>query len=415
MNKTQNLGSVLAFGALLGSALMPVNAGKLDTGILDTGVTEASKFKYRLDLRGGYDSRASTGADGEDQGSPFSEINVGVSRRFGGARTSLDFDLSGGTNYFWDVDNDDTDINLRLELGLSHRISRRADLTFTSLATYQVEPDFFSGTGRSSRSGQYLYTNNALQLGMVWTRRFSTVTSYSFVAVRYDDEEFAAVEDRFEHYFANEFRYLVLPTTTLVAEYRLGIVEYDSNPQSSISHFALGGVDYQMNRRTSITLRGGAEFREFDSGASTEAPYGEATISYAYGEGSTISWITRYGLEQSEITGPLSNTSLRTGIQVNHKLTGKLSGRLGLYYQNTDFDNLEPDEPIIDPFTGEEVPSTYDPAYSEDLIDVAAGLSYRLNKNISLDLGYSFTTVSSDQPINEYDRHRVFFGVSANF
>ena len=37
------------------------------------------------------------------------------------------------------------------------------------------------------------------------------------------------------------------------------------------------------------------------------------------------------------------------------------------------------------------------------------------NEQFGLDLLDAIETVSSDEAINEYDRHRVFFGVTANF
>jgi hypothetical protein len=417
MNKKASLICLLSVaGLFVGMPHGGLQAGKLEQGVVDSGIApERSPYKYRLNVNAGYDTRAGTEENGDDAASGFTDVSVGVSRNFGSPRTRVDFDASAGTSYFWDIPDDQSDVNLRLSATVQHQLTRRVDLTFNTIQTYQVEPDFLSGTGQNARAGQYYYTNNALQLGYSWTRKFSTVTSYSFAMTSYQDEPYASQEDRVEHYFAQEFRYLMLPTTSLVAEYRYGIVEYDENPQNSTSHFILGGVDYSANRRLSISLRGGAELREFDGGNSAQSPYGEAILTYAYSEGGSLAWTTRYGFENSEIVGASTNTSLRSGLLLSQKLTAKLSGRLSLYYENTTFDTIDESEPAIDPATGLEVPQTFNPDYSEDVIDAMASLNYALNKYVALSLGYSYTTLASDQPANDYDRHRVMFGVNLSF
>lgn len=417
MNHKASLLCLLSATCIFSSMpLVGLQAGNLEGGIVDTGVgPDPSPYKYNLFLNTGYDTRAATDENGGDAGSAYNDVSVSVSREFGTPRTRGSLSASAGFGYFWDVPSDETDINLSLAASIRHQLTRRLDISFNTIQTYQVEPDFFSGTGRTSRSGQYYYTNNALQLGMAWSRRFSTVTSYSIAATSYEEQIYAAGEDRMEQYFAQEFRYLILPTTTLVAEYRFGMVEYDQNPENSISHFVLGGVDYTANRRLSISLRAGAELREYDNGNSEPSPYGEAILTYAHAEGSSLTWTTRYGFENSEIVGPSTNTTLRTGLQLNQKLTGKLTGRLGIFYQNTAFDSLQPGEPVIDPVTGLELPPPFNPDYSEDLIDVVAGLSYALNSHVSLSLGYNYTNLASDQPANDYDRQRVTFGINLSF
>jgi len=407
---------VAAAGLFVGMPHGGLLAGNLDKGLVDAGMgPEKNPYRYRININTGYDTRAGTDEFGNDEGSVFNDVSVGVSRSIGSVRTRAEFDVSAGVAYFWDIPSEQTDVNLRFSGTLRHQITRRLDVSLSSVHSYQVEPDFFANTGRTSRSGQYYYTNNALQFGMAWTRKFSTVTSYSLAATSYDEEEFAAAEDRIEQYFAQEFHYLLLPTTSLVLEYRLGLIEYSENPQSSMSHFILAGVDYTANRRLSMSLRGGAELREFDDGNSAQSPYGEAILTYAYGKGGSLTWTTRYGFENSEIIGASTNTSLRTGLQLNQQLAGKLSGRLGVYYENTVFDNIDEGEPIINPATGEEVPPSFNSDYSENLIDLVAGLSYALNSHVSLDLGYSYTTLSTDQPGSEYDRQRVMLGVKLSF
>ena len=64
------------------------------------------------------------------------------------------------------------------------------------------------------------------------------VTSYTLGYVNYDDSAIGFFEDRYEHTFGNEFRFLLTPTTTLVANTASTLlITIDANHQDSQSHF----------------------------------------------------------------------------------------------------------------------------------------------------------------------------------
>jgi hypothetical protein len=121
-------------------------------------------------------------------------------------------------------------------------------------ASYQTRPDQqtfdFRNISFGRQSQNYFFTVNRFSGGYAWTPRFSTVTSYTLGYTNYDDEVVSIFQDRFEHTIGNEFRFLVWPTTTLVAEYRFGLVDYtEINTRDSTSHFFLGGVDHSFSPR----------------------------------------------------------------------------------------------------------------------------------------------------------------------
>ena len=96
----------------------------------------------------------------------------------------------------------------------------------------------------------------------------------------------------------------------MIAEYRIEFITYDNNDlRDSITNFALVGIDHSFSPRFNISLRGGAEFREYDNAvlnqnSNVTDPYFEGTLIYAVGKQTSISWTNRYGLEEPDVARP---------------------------------------------------------------------------------------------------------------
>jgi hypothetical protein len=220
------------------------------------GRFESSPFQVSVSVRGGYDDNVNLSSFDEVE-SFFTNAGVEVRYNFGGPRTQMSLTAGAGITYYFDRDEDnefvdlggeddfeDYDINLRLGFSITHKATPRLTLAATLHASYLSQPDFTTFNtstitiGRQSQD--FFITNNRFAIGYAWTPRFSTVTSYTLNYIDYDDEIISLFEDRFEHTIGNEFRFLVLPTTTVVAEYRFGVVDYtDAENRDSTSHFLL--------------------------------------------------------------------------------------------------------------------------------------------------------------------------------
>jgi hypothetical protein len=399
---------------LLSSVSLGWAGALFDKNATSAGNFESSKFRYGVNIRQGWDSNART-RNSHEQSSAFTSAGVTVDTTIGNARTNLTLGLGAGVYYYWDIDEeDDLSPDIRLSIRASHAVTPRFNLSLSSYLTYQMEPDFYSSLSTSRRSGNYFYSNNVIGATYLWTPRFSTVTSYSFVAVVYEDSVLADVEDRTEHIFSQEFRYLLFPQTTVLAEYRLGLYEYERNDVDSISNYFLLGLEHNFTPRLRVAARGGVEIRDFDIQGTETAPYGELSLAYQYRRGSSIEWSNRFGFEQSDLIGDQTNLSFRTGLRVNHAITGKLSAILGAYYKHSDYE-FTTSRKYVDPLTGEVVVGGPRDEFVEETIDLNIGLRYALRHNLILDTGYTFTTVSSDEGRRDYDRHRVYLGLSATF
>lgn len=375
-----------------------------DTGITtdSLGKFSRSRFHVSVSLRGGYDDNVLT-TTVTRKSSWFTNGAITVSYKAGNPRTQVDLAAGGGMTYYFDRPGGrEYDFNGNLGLSITHKATPRLTLAASVYATYQAEPDFSLNVGLNRRSGNYFYTVDKFAAAFQWAPRFSTVTSYTFGIVNYESSDIGAFEDRFEHTFANEFRFLLLPTTSLIGDYRFMVVDYDTATRDSTTHFLLAGVDHSFNPRFNLSVRGGVEFRSYEGDNDRSSPYFEGAVNYAVGPRTSVSWTNRYSIEEPDVPGAQSRTTFRTGLQLLYGITPRISARVGAFYQHDE------NEAFI-------APGTVSPEFTEDAFDLALGIRYNINRNWSLEAGYNHIEVLSDVVLREYSRNRYFLGVAYGF
>ena len=380
----------------------------------DLGTGSFSKFPFHVSfsLNGGYDDNVTT-SNFQKQGSPFTNANLGISYEFGSPRTKMSLGVGVGGTYYWDnIQSSGTnnyDINTSLKFSLTHKASPRLTFSTDDYITYQTEPDFAYAQGANYRSGNYFYTSDKGTVAYLWTPRFSTATSYTLGALHYDDYNLGFYQDRWNNTFGNEFRFLVQPTTSLVAEYRFELVTYQYlNNRDSMSQFVLGGFDHIFNSRLSASFRGGVQFVEYDNTGSVignsnqTSPYFESTVSYNVAKETAISWTTRYSIEQSDTLVNPSRETYRTGLTATHTITSRITGTLGAYYEHDDYQSAN-------------VPGPFNTAFTQDSLDLALSLRYSITRHLGVQAGYNYTQVWADQSFRDYSRNRYWGGLNFAF
>jgi hypothetical protein len=393
------------------------------TSDLGLGRFESSPFQVSVSVRGGYDDNVNLSTF-DDVESFFTNAAVDLRYNFGSPRTTMSLNVGAGITYYFDRDEDDEfvdlgdedfedyDINVYAGFSITHKATPRLTLAATLFASYQSQPDFttFNNTtisiGRQSQD--FFFTSNRFSVAYAWTPRFATATSYTLGVVVYDDDLIGFFEDRFEHTIGNEFRFLVLPTTTVVAEYRFGIVDYmDAENRDSTSHFFLAGVDHSFSPRFNASFRGGVEFRDFDVSnddfgqreGDRTAPYFEGTLNYALAQGTSVSLNTRYSLEQPDVPESFSRQTFRTALSVRHSFTSRIVAGLNVAYQHDENEG-----------------TVFVPGFDEDAFDFSLSARYAINRNWAIDAGYHHTEVISDEALfREFSRNRYYVGATFTF
>ncbi|MCH1503103.1 outer membrane beta-barrel protein [bacterium] len=351
----------------------------------------------------GYDSNINS-IDIAEESSVYLQAGIGTQWSGGSRTTRYTLGASASVLYYFDDvtvgDDENVFYSVRLQGSVVHRASRRLTLSDSFYATYEYEPNQQIGATVSRRTDQYFYLYNNAALSYAWTRRFSTVASWVTSGITYDGDD---VEDRWANRIGLAARYLWTRATTLVGEYRFGITDYETGTADYTSHYLLAGVDHMFNRVTQGSVRVGAEFRDNDNYDSNTSPYIEASLVQLLNEGFSLRWAARYGLEDSELGSFESRTSIRMGVTAQYEFNPRLTGTAGMTYVHSELD----DSYVAGVSDGD-----------EDFFGINLGLSYLLYSNVRVEGGYSYGTLDSniDSGISrDFDRHRVFMGVSANF
>ncbi|MEI6070780.1 MAG: outer membrane beta-barrel protein [Verrucomicrobiae bacterium] len=377
--------------------------GESNAGMNPLGFIGGSPVHLSGALREGYDSNCFTTRT-DPTSSMYTNAAIGVNYAFGGPRLQLSTSLGAGATYYYTRPGDKMDYNGQFTLNAVYLLTHKLTVSFGTIIAYLAQPDTNIIGGTNRVNGDYLYTNTTLDLAYQWSEKFSTVTGYQAYANRYIEQDLNDTQSFVSQTLHQSFRWLLLPKTTVLIEYRANPIYYPGGAGlNSFGNFALIGFDQIFNPRFKWTARLGVEQRfnqnPVDGNSTYFGPYGESNLSYQFGPASTLSWSARYGTEPSGLTNVTQRQTFRTGLNVTHAFTPRISGNIGLGVE-------------VDYFDQQSVVSTF----TETIFDVSAGLNFKINRTVSLSAGYQFTSVYAPQNIVfEYTRNVGFAGVNLSF
>jgi hypothetical protein len=352
----------------------------------------------------GYDDhvlRSSANTSSGGQGSFFTRENIVLSYDRPRERSELSLIAVGRFSQFFDAGTDDKDLSVTL--ALTHNFSTRLSLRADVYAAYQTEPNFQSNVGPENVRAPHFQTNDIFSLTYHWLPRVSTVTSYTFERIKYEQTTptttaVAIGQDRFQNTLAESLQFSLTRRTTLIGEYRYQIVDYDTAPRDATIHFALAGLDHDLTEHLKISVLGGPSFRFFKDDGSTINPYTRVTLGYEGGNHS-LSWVTSYGVEQPTTATAAGNTTFRTGVNATYRLSSRINSHAGLYYHRSE----------------NQGPSGTSSGGPQDGLQFTLGLRYTLNKRFALHVDYRHTATSSSGGTSGYSRNQYFGGLTYTY
>jgi outer membrane protein W len=352
----------------------------------------------------GYDdhvlgSNATTGASGQGSFSVRENLVLTYDRSSQGT----DVHLTGVGSFTQFVSAGTNDKDVSLTLGFTHNFSTRLSFRADLYVAYQTEPDFQSNVGPENVRAPHFFTDAIFSVTYRWLPRVSTSTSYTFRPVKYEQTTptttaIGIAQDRVEHTFAEGLHFSVTGRTSLVVEYRYQIVDYDTAPRDSTTHFALVGFNHRFTEQLQINVLGGSSFRSFKDDGSSIDPYAEVGINYQGGNHS-LSWLTTYGVNQPTQTLAMGTTTFRTGLNARYKLTSRLNARAAVYYYNSDNQGS----------------SGTTSAGSQDGLEFTLGLNYTINKRWTVNADYAYSAQFSSGATGGYSRNHYFAGVTYHY
>jgi hypothetical protein len=113
-----------------------------------------------------------------------------------------------------------------------------------------------------------------------WSLRLSTVTTYTFQRVKYADSSIGMSQDRVNNTFDETLQFSLTSRTNLVADYGYEIINYDTAPNNSTTHYLLGGVDHHLTEHLVVHARGGPSFRSLEGKGDFVTPSFEGSLRY---------------------------------------------------------------------------------------------------------------------------------------
>ena len=397
-----------------GGEPLPVelSAGENEPSGSELGLGKFSPLPFQLSaiLREGFDDNVNTSSAGNEQSSLFTNVGADLVYAFGSPRAQLNLSTGGAFTYYNErvgvgVQSYDIDLHARFKLNL--QVTPRLALTLDLHAAFLTEPEISFGIGFTRRVGNYFYTDNTGTLIYLWAPRFSTATSYTVVAIKYQDAAIGMSQDQIQNTFGHEFRFLLTPTTTISADYRFQAVTFSDSTRDSTTHFFLGGIDHTFSPRFNISLRGGEEFRSYQADGDKSGPYFEGALNYAIGKRTTVSWNNSYGIEDSSVTANGIRHTVRSGLQVSQQVTPKITATLSFDYER------DQNDAVTEQFFG--FTFTVSPAFTENDLALTFNLRYAITPHLGIDLGYDRAQVISDLSFREYSRNRVYGGLNFTF
>jgi hypothetical protein len=411
MKKIITSASIVALGTL---GLQAAYAPGLTT-------TEKSKFwSVSATLRGFYDDNYMTQPSGPGKRDSFGvEVSPSASLNWSMDQTLLTAGYIMGMRWYEDRDEDSADWTHQFNLGVSHAFSESYKMNLRESFVIGQEPGLMNPGGflvqKMRVPGNNIMNNAGIDFQAQMSRLFSLMVGYSNTLYDYDpegDDSFSAYLDRMEHMITLNLRYQALPNTVALLGYQLGINDYTSNDtvagvdadyRNNLSHYVYLGVDQTFTPELMGSLRLGGQFSDYnnipsdsDVDDSNLTPYADASLTWAYNEGSNAQLGAKYQRIASDMAA-LDQSALSIYGSVNHAFTPKLRGSLLAQYQNSEFNEGPMD------------------SATDDYFLVGANLSYQISRYMATEVGYNFDSLNSDVDGREFDRNRVYLGIRASY
>jgi opacity protein-like surface antigen len=374
-------------------------------GIVPPSFILGRRIRLSASLTGGYDDNVNSTPTGSP--SWFASPSAVLIYQFGNPRLAMDLVTGAGITYYFDHPGGrDYDPNLHLRLSLAYKASERLTFDLSAFAAYQAQPDITSALSANRFLGNFFRTEDIISAHYRWTPRFSTITSYSFSAIEYENSA-ASAGDRLQDQLGEELRYLLFPTTTAIAGYRIGITDYQTTGHNPVNQLFTAGLDQTFGPHLIGIFHGGLQVRSGQT-----SPYVEAGLHYSlepgatrYGTGTYVIWTNRYSIEESGTGAGSGRETFRTNLLLNYEITARISANLIISYQHG---------------TGAQEIG-FNGGAAENVFDISPGVRYAITPSVAVNAGYSHievdrgSTSAIASQLLSYTRNRYFVGLTYTF
>jgi hypothetical protein len=351
----------------------------------------AVPFDITAGVDAGYDDNVTLTPNA--QGSFFGSENIVLTYRAASTRTQFYLLGVGRFTQFFDLTGED-DTSGNITMGFTHNFSTRLFLYASAYASYQKEPNFNSNIGPENVRAAHFDTNDNIALTYFLMPRLSSIMSYTFSRVDYEGS-IGNSQDRSDNTIGERLQFSLTTRTNLSGEYRYELINYDTAPLDSTTHYLLFGVDHHLTEHLVIRADGGESIRSLQNQGISSSPYFAGSLDYV-SSNHTLSWVTRYGFEAPSAEDVSIRKTWRTGFLLTYDLSSRLSSTIAAFYNHDQNQGGTSDGP-------------------QDAIDITVGLRYVIRRGLIFHVDYIHSSETSLASMPAYSRNSYSAGLSYTY
>ena len=419
MKKFITSAGLVALGASATQAASPLSGGNTD-----------KPWDVSLTVRGFYDDNYYLASQSTNRQSSFGiEVKPSVGIHLTGQQTTFGAQYTYSMRYYDDRKQNTADHSHEFNTWLMHAFSERYSVDMVDTFVIAQEPTLLDPNNSATRrsNGDNLRNDGNIRFHAQLTRLLEVVLGYRNVLVDYENEggnflapSYTGLLDRLEHTANIDLRWQFRPETVGIFGYQYGFNNYTGNEsiglfgltplfsksRDSRSHYVYAGIEHNFLRNLTGSARAGGQFISYyntPTGDSAVSPYADLNLRYTYGVGSHAELGFQHQRNATDAFSATA-TSITTDQEsstvygsITHAFTPKLIGNLNARYQ-------------MATYTGGSLNNQTD-----DILLLGGSLEYRFNRHISAEVGYNYDKITSNVPGREYDRNRVFLGMTASY
>jgi hypothetical protein len=394
-------------------------------------------------LRGFYDSNYNTASSGSpsDRSSYGFEVSPSISLNVPLNQTDIGAKYTYGLYYYQDRESqgqDPIDQTHQFDFWVNHAFTESWQTSLQDSFVVAQDPELLNAGTPLRVEGNNINNIASIKLDTQWTRLLGSELGYQNTFVDYeasgfdsstDSASYAGTLNRVENLVWLDLNWQLTPTLKPLVGYKLGFVNYTGNEQlnnaldnsagivsfsdnrDNYSQYFYVGVEYDPLANLTISLQAGIQYVDYYNPAaglastSQVAPYADLSATYTYLPGS----YAQAGFTQTQSATAVASPNMTSGQITESQNTSTIYGSV-----NHQFSPM-----LIGSVIGKIQYSTFNEGafdnQSQTWYSLGLNLSYNFSNHFSAETGYNYDYLTSNVPGQNYNRDRVYLGVTATY
>lgn len=305
------------------------------------------------------------------------------------------------TFVWWsDREPDDTDLHHDFDIDIAQKLSPKLSLSLKESFLYAQQPELIDRGTVISEKDDYIY--NRVNGDLAYALRTQTKLNIGarHTLLQYTEDEVSNLEDYDIYAAGATLRQQLSAQATVLGELRGESISYSGPDRDADSIYVGAGFEQTFSPGLLGNIRAGLQHKTFsaDTIDDSDSPYFDGSVTFLPSPRTRLTAGAGFSMFESDVY-PFANQD-RTLVYLSaaHDLTARISLFLTGSFQNSDYNA----DQSIDESLGVE-------DGSEQVAQISARGSYKVNRNNWLEAGYQYLDLSSDvRP--EFDRNRFSVG-----